>query len=450
MAASAKSGIFEAAERLAVILQGTDKIAGEIDDQKDPIRQIYGNAGCLTVYPDNESEVSQVLKFANDHSLNVIPEGGGTKRGLGGILGEADIVLSLTRLKGIVEHSAGDLVLTVRPGTTLAEIQREIAPAGQFLALDTPHPETSTIGGIIAANTSGPKRLRYGSARDLVIGMRVAYPDGQVLRSGSKVVKNVAGYDMNKLYVGSMGTLGVITEINFKLKPIPPCESLMLLESGQSAEEIADFSQRIMDSMMEPVAMEILNPALNRQLGGNECFALAIGFEDVEKAVAAQEQWVREHAGNLKQSATLRDRDASAWWRRFADIGGAAEVETIRFSFKSGSLLTDVVPIVEFAEMQAQARGITLYGHGGTGTGISHFHLQEIHEEKALGFLEAIRQKLSDAAGYVVVEKAPLAARQKIDVWGGTNPAVRRLMEGIKEHADPNKILNPGRFAGGI
>ncbi|MEB3102174.1 FAD-binding oxidoreductase [Ferviditalea candida] len=448
MAASAKSGILEAAERLADILQGTDKISQESSDQTDPGRQIYGNAGRLKVYPDNESEVSQVLKFANDHSLTVIPEGGGTKRGLGGILGEADIVLSLARMKGIVEHSAGDLVLTVRPGTTLAEIQKQIAPVGQFLAIDAPLSETSTIGGIIAANTSGPKRLRYGSARDLVIGMRVAYPDGQVLRSGSKVVKNVAGYDMNKLYVGSMGTLGVITEINFKLKPIPQCEGLMLLEG--SAGEIADFSQRIMDSMMEPVALEMLNPALNAYLGGSSCFALAVGFEDVEKAVAAQEQWVRANAGGLKEAASLRDSDASAWWRRLADLEGSADGEAIRFSFKAGSLLTDTAPLVEFVEREAQARGIKLYAHGGTGTGISHFHLQEADEGKAFGLLEAMRRKLSEAAGYVAVEKAPLAARQKIDVWGGTNPAVRRLMEGIKEHADPKKILNPGRFAGGI
>src|SRR5690606_11710977 len=154
---------------------------------------------------------------------------GGTKRGYGGTLQQADILLSLEKYKGIVEHSVGDLTLTVKAGTTLKEISDELAKKGQRLPLDTPWPEYATIGGILSANDSGPKRLLHGSGRDLVIGTRIVYADGRVIRTGGKTVKNVAGYDMNKLFIGAMGTLGVISEVTVKLRPLPKYEGLVLL-----------------------------------------------------------------------------------------------------------------------------------------------------------------------------------------------------------------------------
>ncbi|GAB7389099.1 FAD-binding oxidoreductase [Bacillaceae bacterium] len=401
-----------------------------------------GNGGRFVVSPQGEEQIREILRFAYEHSLTVIPEGGGTKRGFGGTLEQADILLSLRRIKGVVEHSAGDLVMTVKAGTTLAEIQGELAKRGQFLPLDAPFPEKSTIGGIIASNASGPKRLRYGSCRDLVIGLRVVRADGTIIRTGAKVVKNVAGYDMNKLFVGSMGTLGVITEIHLKLKPLPAKQSLLLLESP-TAEEIADFSRRIMDSTLEPVALEILNPRLAEKLAGLSRYVLAVSFEDVTKAVAAQEEWVRENLGRMREAKVLHDGEAAAWWLEFAASGDAP------FALKAGSRFTDVIPVIAEAEKTADRLGLHIRSHGGTGLGISRIYIEERDEGKFLAFLEGMRRFMAEREGYVIVEKAPYAVRRKTSVWGEIPPYFR-LLEGIKRKLDPRKVLNPGRFVGGI
>src|SRR5690606_23803693 len=155
----------------------------------------------IVVYPNEEEQIATILKFANDNKLTINIEGMGTKRGFGGTIERADIVMSLKNYTGITEHSVGDMTMTVKAGTPFIEIQQYLSEYNQTVPLDPTDQEEATIGGIIAANDSGPKRLGYGSARDLVIGLRIAYPNGQIIRTGGKVVKNVAGYDMNKLFI---------------------------------------------------------------------------------------------------------------------------------------------------------------------------------------------------------------------------------------------------------
>lgn len=404
---------------------------------------LWGNGGRIVVYPRDEHQVSAILRYANEHSLSVIPEGGGTKRGLGGTLEQADILLSLKQLKGVVEHSVGDLIMTVKAGTTLQEIQSVLAQNGQFLPLDPPFPERSTIGGIVASNASGPKRLRYGSCRDLVVGMRVVTADGTLIRSGAKVVKNVAGYDMNKLFVGSMGTLGVITELHLKLKPLPAKRSLLLLASPPGGSEIWDFSRRILDSHLEPLTLEVLNPRLAQRLTGVSRYLLAVGLEDVPKAVEAQERWIRQNLGQLQEKDVLYDMEAEAWWGRFAVLG------TAPFALKVGSLFTDVIPVLEAAEQAAAERGLSIISHGGMGLGISHIYVEDAEPETFTSFYQAMRSFLAQREGYVIVESAPYAVRKQLAVWGDS-PAYLRLLQGIKQTMDPRNVLNPGRFVGGI
>lgn len=223
----------------------------EGESQNHPL----GNGGKVTVYPKLEEEISNVLQYANDNGKKISVVGGGTKRGFGGMTESADILLSLANYKGIVEHTVGDLTLTVKSGTTFKELQEYLNKHNQKISLDPAWPEYATIGGIIASNESGPKRLGYGSARDVVIGLRTVYPDGRIIRTGGKVVKNVAGYDMNKLFIGSMGTLGVLSEVTVKLRPLPKHESLILLSFPQgNLEEIRSFVISLLDSMMEPTA----------------------------------------------------------------------------------------------------------------------------------------------------------------------------------------------------
>ena len=178
----------------------------------------------VVVSPGTVEEVSAVLAACSKADAAVVPWGGGAHMGLGGVPKKVDVVLALGRMNQVIDHEPGDMTSTVQAGMTLSHFQSHLGRHGQFLSLDPPGGSRATIGGILAANASGPRRLRYGTARDLLIGLRVVHADGTVTKGGAKVVKNVTGYDMNKLYVGSLGTLGVIVEATFRLYPIPPVE----------------------------------------------------------------------------------------------------------------------------------------------------------------------------------------------------------------------------------
>lgn len=424
---------------------GLDAIASELEKMTETAvcerDEVFGNTGRLVAYPQTEREVSEVLSLAAHTGITVIPEGGGTKRGYGGTLEAADVLLSMKKIRGIVEHEAGDLILTVKAGTPLADIQHALAEKGQFLPLDASDSEKGTIGGILAANMSGPKRLRYGSGRDLVVGMRVVHAGGQVMRAGAKVVKNVAGYDMNKLYVGSMGTLGIVTEVTLKCRPLPERESVVLLESEAGVDPLAVFSRHLLDSPMEPVAVEIVNPALSDRMGGRRAFSLALSFEDVPASVERQEQWVRRNAQLLTVSDTLRNEEAVAWWKHFL------QTDRQFVTLKVGSLLTDVPVVLHHAERLSEQLGITLFSHGSAGVGLSKLHVQA-EKEAVCTFIRGMRQFMSGREGYVTVEHAPLSVRRQVGVWGEGSPN-SRLFAGIKRAFDPKGILNPGRFVVG-
>src|SRR6266568_6125363 len=175
----------------------------------------------LAVIPETVEQVAQIVALANQQGLTVLSLGGGSRINLGGIPERIDVLLEMDSLTRLLEHEAPDLTCHVEAGITLAALQAQLATKGQRLALDPPGAQQATIGGILASNASGPKRLRYGTARDMVIGLHVVQASGEVARSGGRVVKNVAGYDLNKLYIGSLGTLGIIVEANFKLQPFP-------------------------------------------------------------------------------------------------------------------------------------------------------------------------------------------------------------------------------------
>ena len=220
------------------------------------------------------------------------------------------------------------MTLTVRAGTTFQELQEYLAKYKQKISLDPAWPELATIGGIVVANDSGPKRLGYGSSRDVVIGLRNVYPDGTVIRSGGKVVKNVAGYDMNKLFIGAMGTLGVVSEVTVKLRPLAKCESLILLFFPEGIlDDIRMFAKTLLDSTLEPVTLELLNPSLSQKLCGQSMYTLAISFEDVESAVRYQEKFVQSMRPSGTSMNILSQNEAQSFWQQFYTISpNGAEV----------------------------------------------------------------------------------------------------------------------------
>lgn len=437
--------IAELLTELKAVLPDTDMKEGE----SHPL----GNGGRVIIYPTTEEEIAAVLSYANGSGKRLSVAGAGTKRGFGGMTEQADILLSLSNYKGIVEHTVGDMTLTVKAGTPFRELQEYLASHNQKIALDPSWPEEATIGGVVAANESGPKRLGYGSARDVVIGLRMVYPDGTIIRAGGKVVKNVAGYDMNKLFIGSMGTLGVISEVTVKLRPLPKYESLVLVSFPEGkTEEIRSFAVTLLDSAVEPVSLECLSPSLAESLIGQKSAALAISFEDVESSVHYQEEFVKRIQPANTTMTILPKQEAQVFWNEFYNISPNGTANTFsqetETSLKIGVVNLDVLHVMKEIELLQDTHNIAAQAHGGLGHGLCQVHLKGASDD-ILSAIDQLRAFAARLGGYVVVKHLPLALRQKIDVWGET-PSSFFLLKGIKEKVDPNNVLNHKRFVGGI
>ncbi|MEH7308053.1 FAD-binding oxidoreductase [Neobacillus drentensis] len=411
-----------------------------------------GNTSRVKVYPQSEEEIVAILKYANEKGKSVIVEGNGTKRGYGVLTESVDILLSLTNFKGIVEHVVGDMTLTVKAGTTFKELQEYLAEFKQKISLDPYLPESATIGGVIASNDSGPKRLGYGSSRDTVIGLRIVYPDGKIIRSGGRVVKNVAGYDMNKLFIGSMGTLGIISEVTLKLRPLPKYESLLLLKFPQgNIEKIRAFSTNLLDSMMEPVTLELLSPTLSEKLTGQSFFTLAIGLEDVETSVRYQENFIKSILPELAEMRILAPQETQTFWNQFYSnslnsLEDGSDVTSA--SLKIGVVNLDVTHVIKDIHLLGDLHNLVVEAHGGLGHGLCQLNLKGAKED-IVSAIQQCRETVQGLGGYSVVNHLPFALRQEVDVWG-EKPSYFFLLEGIKKKVDPNRVLNPKRFIGGI
>ncbi|MCA1023547.1 FAD-binding oxidoreductase [Halobacillus litoralis] len=411
----------------------------------------YGNRGRELHEPVTEEAIRALLSQAHKEGLHVAVESGGTKRGYGGANEGYDWTLSLKKYRGIVEHNAGDMTITVKPGTTIAELQRFLQEYGQQVSLDPHWPEQATIGGVISANESGPKRLAYGSARDLVIGLRVVYPDGRIIRTGGKVVKNVAGYDMNKLFIGAMGTLGVISEITMKLRPAPKYRSLVQVSVPEGEEEeLRMLAVAIQDAMIEPVTLEIVNPAMAEKLTGKWEYMLLVAFEDVERSVHEQEGWMTHHNPEHAGMEVLHEEEAGKFWERFAVTvpNAHTEDEDLCAVLKAGTKNMDVFTMVTRAGELGNNHGIHVEAHGGLGHGISECILRG-QEIDVTAVIEGLRAEAGQIGGYVVIKHLPVELRKKMDAWG-RKPGHFSLLEGIKKTVDPHDVCNLQRYIGGI
>lgn len=427
---------------LLAILSQEQVIEG---DKNHPL----GNSGLVKVYPQTEEEISSILKFANDNGKTVFVEGNGTKNGFGGLTESADILLSLSNYKGIVEHVVGDMTLTVKAGTNFKELQEYLAQFNQKISLDPYCPESSTIGGIIAANDSGPKRLGYGSSRDVVIGLRIVYPDGKVIRSGGRVVKNVAGYDMNKLFIGSMGTLGVISEVTVKLRPLPKYESLNLVLFPQgNMDEIRKFATKLLDSTMEPVTLELLSPTLSERLISQSCYTIAIGLEDVETSVRYQERFIQSIQPAHSDLKVLSQHEAHSFWNQFYSLSPNSSTGLTQASLKIGVVNMDVTHVIKESHLLMDSHNLEVVAHGGLGHGLCQINLSGSKDD-ILSAIQQTRELSTKLGGYTVIKHLPFALRQEVDTWG-KKPSYFFLLEGIKSKVDPNRVLNPKRFVGGI
>jgi glycolate oxidase FAD binding subunit len=444
----------QAAEKLetAALLAALARVAPQTDVrviEASAADIVAGVAPRVVVEPQDEEGVAAVLRYASSEGLTVIPRGGGTQLDFGAPPRRADIILSLARLSGLVEHAPQDLTFTARAGTPLIDLQRELGKENQWLALDPPLAVGATVGGIIATNMTGPRRQRYLGVRDQIIGIRVALADGTIARGGGKVVKNVAGYDLPKLYCGSLGTLGVILAASFRLYPIPPFSGSALIEA-QTRESLGALALRIMALPVTPVALDLFP-----KLESGRAPVLAVRFESaVTNAIDDQITTISQLArdAGLSVSAT-RDAVDNDWWTA-GDVWMAEITEhgAETLDLKVSLPPTDVSAWLDTLDAtRVDLTGLTaLRWRARMGLGIVVARLTGAPEAAAdwTEPIQRLRVAAVDRRGSLIVTRMPPALRGRLDPWGPANGLA--LMRSLKERFDPQAILNPGRFVGGI
>lgn len=377
--------------------------------------------------PSDEGQVSSLMALAAKEQFAVVPVGNRTKLDWGSPPSRLELLVDVSQLNTILEHNAGDLVVRVQPGVTLATLQAALAPARQRLAIDDVV-AGSTIGGVVSTALTGPLRLLYGGVRDLLIGITVVRADGVAARSGGRVVKNVAGYDLCKLYAGAYGTLGVITEAIFRLHPVPESSVYVRVDVPDSAS-FASSTLAILASQLQPSGFE-----LNWQPGGAPA-ELWVLLEGSIPGVSARV----ERLSSLLRSEITTSTRRPEWW-------GVLPGDT---TAKVSSPIGLVAGLLADLDALASRLGVPITVRGSVGVGTLYVGLAgEVETSAAVELLHALRAAWQQAGGFAVILRAGHSIREKIDVWGRV-PALQ-LMQRVKDSFDPEHRLAPGRFVGGI
>ncbi len=386
--------------------------------------------------PSTLEEAGDFVSATAREGLSLGFVGGGTELELGAPIGRLDAVLQTARLTRIVEYAPADMIVIAEAGLTLARLSEALAQHRQRLALDPPAFERATLGGIIAANSFGPRRARFGSVRDLLIGISIIRADGTRVRGGGKVVKNVAGFDLPKLMCGSLGTLGLIATATFRLHPLPEMERTVLVPSC-TASQLRALMARLKAAQLEPVSVV----ALSR---GGKGFEVAVRFEGfsagVNEQTASLAKLQQAQGERLEQ---LDEPAAQAWWKHHDEArlrgGLRAKIAALPGHLES------ILPRID--AVRRCLRDATFLWYASLGLGFVAG--DPIDLEAASRALSQARQQLESLGGSLVLQAAPRQVRSTVGEWGSAASAFP-VMQKMKERFDPVHRLNPGRFVGGI
>lgn len=413
--------------------------------------------------PSSTAQASALLRACAQHDLAVVPRGSGSRLGWGAPPARGDVVIDMLRMGAVIEHAAGDLVARVQAGARMADVASELAKAGQEIALDVPGP--ATIGGVLADALAGPRRLRYGTPRDLLIGITVVRADGTVAHSGGRVVKNVAGYDIGKLFTGSAGTLGLITEATFRLHPLPAARAWVTTEIPASPGTpfmVEGIVAEVANSPLVPSAVEVDRPS-----PGEPC-RIGVLLEGSADGVAARAARMAGMLAGLAfagvailDSGEAGDSGAGAvsvsvspappaisasapgWWRGLPSVDAGGTL--LRVALWASALSTVLAAIDAAARETRLSPAIS----GSAGAGVLYVTLPpEASADAVARFVALARGAIPAGRGGVVVWSAPDAVRASLADAGGLAGDVPglALMRAVKDQFDPGHRMAPGRF----
>jgi glycolate oxidase FAD binding subunit len=380
--------------------------------------------------PTSESELAELVTIANRDRSPLVVVGNSTKLDWGGIVNGAKSIVSTQKLDRLIAHAVGDLTVTVEAGMNFANLQTILATAGQFLPLDPVDPDRATIGGIIATANTGSLRHRYGGVRDLLLGISFVRADGKIAKAGGRVVKNVAGYDMMKLFTGSYGTLGILTAVTLRVYPLPADTGTVMLTG--SIDKLATAAKILLASTLTPIAVDVVSSAFSQQLEISNTPSLVVKFATIPASIAEQSAQLLEIGRGLGlKGGQWQGAQAEQLWQGIqTGIWGTTPI-----GCKLGVRSTAVVETIALLDRSTDhtANGVI---HLSSGIGAC-----ALSDER---HIPTLRSHCENSGGFVSVLQAPVELKQQLDVWGYRGNAIP-LMRQLKHQFDPLNILNPGK-----
>jgi FAD/FMN-containing dehydrogenase len=441
------------------------------------------------VFPRNTREVSEVVKFANRENLAIIPWGSGSKMSMGHPPKRFDLVICTSRMNHMIDVDTSNLTITVESGVKFRDIQARLATeedrcylplkdlttgteevicsdrshSGCFLPIDPSCSNTATIGGVVAANSAGPRRLLYNLPRDMILGVKVVAPNGEIAGGGGKTVKNVSGYDISKLMVGSMGSLGILCEMTFKLLPLPEQMETLLI-SFDSFSEAADLVNRIFETTLIPAAVEVMNSTTFTNLGVKDIpefdsnkYVVVIALEAFQDAITRMETEISEMAESIgaKSQANIKDLANLRFWLAVSDLD-----PTLKEKFpdlikaKLNYRISEWRGIVEFVDSTLSQNNIehATLAHAGSGICLINLFIDQNDNssmDKAVEAMAQLLERSREAGGNMIIQSAPTQVKKRLKVWGEVGSDFI-VMKRLKDQLDPSRIMSPGRFVGGL
>ena len=427
------------AEQLQSIVNTKTKLVKVIDSpwQEKLVQVVTDSTDAIYVaVPDTVADLAAIIATAAQEKWRIIPCGSGSKLDWGGLTKGINLVVSTQKCDRIIDHAVGDLTVTVEAGVKLADLQATLGAANQFLPIDPIYPQEATIGGIVATANTGSLRQGYGGIRDLILGISFVRADGKIAKGGGRVVKNVAGYDLMKLFTGSYGSLGIISQVTWRTYPIPEASQTIAITGD--AQSIAEAIKQIKNSGLTPTAADLVSVSAisNLELGNN--MGLLIRFQTIPESIVEQVSQVKAIAESLDLSVTsYQDEAETQIWQKLSNLTQIPH-NSDAITCKIGLLPSSAVELLQ--ELDAIQPG-RYYGRIHIGSGLGQ--LQFLQSDIAA--TTKTRSLCQDNRGFLTILSAAKSVKQELDIWGYAGNAAS-MMSKIKQQFDPQNILNPQRY----